>query len=86
MLLRPLTEPLPLPLQLRGRQALEALAGLNANEQLELACRSVVGVLGAARARFERAQGDREAYDTLCDAVEGWFRTEIEPLRFYRTQ
>lgn len=55
MLIRPLIEPLRLPLQLRGRQALEAPAGLNAREQLELACRSVVGVLAAARPRFEIA-------------------------------
>lgn len=33
MLLRPLTQPLPLALQLRGCLSLEALAGLNAQGQ-----------------------------------------------------
>jgi hypothetical protein len=79
MALRPLAEPLPPTLQFRGRQALEALAGLDACEQLELAFRTVLGVLKAARPRFE---GSREAFDALSDAVEEWFHAEVTPLRF----
>lgn len=86
MLLRPLTEPLPPRLQMRGWQTLEALDGLNAQEQLELACRTVVGVLKAARSRFERTREDRGSFDVLCDAVEDWFFAELAPLRFARTQ
>ncbi len=56
MLLRPLAEPLPFALQLRGRQSLEAFARLTAQEQLELACRNVLGVLAMARPRFERTR------------------------------
>ncbi|MEK6716174.1 MAG: hypothetical protein AABZ16_01615 [candidate division NC10 bacterium] len=56
MLLRPLAEPLPFALQLRGRQSLEAFAGLTAQEQLELVCRNVLGVLAMARPRFERTR------------------------------
>lgn len=56
MLLRPLAEPLPFALQLRGRQSLEAFAGLTAQEQLELACRNVLGVLAVPHARFERTR------------------------------
>ena len=76
MLIRPLTQSLPLALRRRGRQSLEALAGLKAHEQLELACRNVVGVLAVARASFERTREDQEAYDVLCDAVvrRGRFR------------
>jgi len=77
MLLRPLTHPLPIHLQVRGRESLEPLAGLNAQEQLEVACRNVVGILRAARPRFERNREDREAYDALCNAVEEWFQGEI---------
>lgn len=84
MLLRPLAQTLPLPLQCRGHQALEALAGLNAQEQLELACRIVAGVLAVARSRFEGTREDREAYDVLCDAVEGWFEAGVARLRFSR--
>lgn len=86
MLLRPLAEPLPPSLQMRGWQALEALEGLNAQDQLELACRTVVGVLKAARPRFEGSREDRESFDVLCDAVEDWFLEELAPLRFARTQ
>jgi len=85
-LLRPLSDPLPLPLQQRGCKSLEALAGLNAEEQLELGCRTVVGILAAARPRFDGSREDREAYDTLCDAVEEWLQMEIAPLRFARPQ
>jgi len=75
---------LPVHLQVRGWQSLESLAGLPADEQLELACRTVVGILAAARPLFIRTGEDREAYDVLCDAVEEWFQAEIMPLRFAR--
>ena len=84
MLFRRLSDTLPPPLQWRGREALEALNGLNAHEQLELACRTVLGILMAARSRFEKSGEDRGAYDTLCDAVEDWLRADIAPLRFAR--
>lgn len=86
MLLRPLSQPLPDHLQVRGWQSLESLVGLQADEQLELACRNVVGVLAVVRARFESRREDREASDVLCDAIEEWLRTEVAPLRFARTQ
>jgi hypothetical protein len=63
---------------------LEALDGLMADEQVEVACQLVVGVLKAARSRFDGSREDRESYDVLCDAVEDWFQTEIAPLRFTR--
>ena len=66
-LLRPLSEPLPLLLQQRGCKSLEALEGLNAHEHLELACRTVLGVLNAVRPRFRY---DNElVFNDLCDAV-----------------
>lgn len=66
-LLRPLSEPLSLPLQQRGCKSLEALEGLNAHEQLELARRTFLGVLNAVRPRFRY---DTElVFNDLCDAV-----------------
>lgn len=52
MVLRPLNHPLSPSLQRRGWQALKALAGLDAHEQLDLACRNVVGALAAVRFDF----------------------------------
>lgn len=82
LLLRPLSEPLPLPLQQRGCKSLEALEGLNAHEQLQLACRTVLGVLKAARPQF---RGDNElVFNAPCDAVLQWLKQEMKPLRFIR--
>ncbi len=80
--LRPLSEPLPPELQRRGRESLEALSGLDAKDQLELACRTVLGVLMAARTRF---QGENElVFNDLCAAVLQWLKQEMTPLRFAR--
>ncbi len=80
--LRPLSEPLPPELQRRGRECLEALSGLDAKDQLELACRTVLGVLMAAQPRF---QGENElVFNDLCAAVLQWLRQEMKPLRFAR--
>ncbi len=84
--LRPLAEPLPPPLQQRGQQLLEALDGLDAKDQLNLACRTVVTVLTAARPRFTESAQDQVSYNTLCDAVGQWCRREMQPLRFGRMQ
>jgi hypothetical protein len=82
--IRPLVEPLPLALQQRGQKILEALDGLDAKDQLEVACRTVVGVLMAARPRFTESARDQVAYNTLCDAVGQWRRREMQPLRYGR--
>ncbi len=85
MLLRPLGQ-LPPALQARVRLAGEALDGLTADEQLEVAGQLTVGIVRAARHPFARSAGDRAAYDPLCDTVEEWVTTEIYKLRFARTQ
>ncbi len=82
--LRPLAEPLPLALQQRGQKVLETLSGLDAKDQLELACRIVLAVLMAARPRF---QGENEiVFNDLCVAVLQWLKQEMKPLRFARPQ
>ncbi len=62
------------------------LEGLTADEQLEVASQLTMAILKAARQRFEASQGDRHAYNTLCDRVVEWFGEEIAALRFGRVQ
>ncbi len=57
--LRPLADPLPPALEQRGRKIREALEGLDAKDRLELACRTVLGVLMTARPRFRGGAGTR---------------------------
>jgi len=85
MLLRPLGQ-LPPALQARFHRALKELDGLMADEQLEVACQLVMGVLKAVRSRFENSPANRAAYNTLCDAVGDWLQAEIGRLRFARPQ
>jgi hypothetical protein len=70
MLVRPVYARLPPALQDRGRQALEALRGLNMREQLEVAARHVVRLVKAGRPHFEAETEKREAVDAVCDGVE----------------
>ncbi len=82
--LRPLSESLPPELQRRGRESLEALSGLAAKDQLELACRTVLGDLMATQPPF---QGENElVFNDLCAAVLQWLRQEVQSLRFARRQ
>ncbi len=84
--LRPLGDPHPSTLQQRGQKLLEALDGLDTKDQLEVACRTVVAVLMAARPRFTGSGQDQVVYNTLCDAVGEWLRREMGPLQFGRMQ
>ncbi len=78
--LRPLADPLPPALEQRGRKVLEALEGLDAKDQLELGCRTVLNVLTAAQPRF---RGVNElVFNDLCAAVLQWLKREMKPLRF----
>lgn len=79
---RPLSDPLPDEFNQSGRLALEALRRLNAYDQLELACRNLLGVLIAACPRSEGTKDNLRACDTLCDAVGGRVCAEISRLRF----
>ncbi len=78
--LRPLSESLPPALEQRGQKIREALEGLDAKDQLELSCRTVLGVLMTARPRF---RGENElVFNTLCAGVLQWLKREMKPLRF----
>ena len=61
MLLHPLKDPVPSPLAARGRAILGLLDDVSHAEALDLACRTLVGVLLAARPRFEDSTEDQAA-------------------------
>ena len=85
MLLHPLKDPVPPPLAARGRAILGLLDDVSHAEALDIACRTLVGVLLAARPRFEDTTEDQASYNTLCQHVEQWLKRELKPLRFRDT-
>jgi hypothetical protein len=86
VLLHPLKDPVPPPLAARSRAVLSMLAEVSHAEALDLACRTLVGALHAARPRFEESIADQARYNTLCLHVEQWVKRELKPLRFRDTQ
>jgi hypothetical protein len=74
----------PPALQVWFHQTLATPLWPNTDEQLEVACQLGIGILKAVRSRFATSRENRAAYDTLCDDVEEWLRTEITPLRCLR--
>ena len=85
MLLHPLKDSISPPLAARSRAILSLLAEVSHAEALGLACRTLVGVLLAARPRFEDTTEDQASYNTLCQHVEQWLKRELKPLRFRDT-
>jgi hypothetical protein len=82
VLLHPLKDPVPSPLAARGSAILGLLDEVSHAEALDLACRTLVGVLLAARPRFEDSTKDQASYSTLCKQVEQWAKREMQPIRF----
>ena len=82
MLLPPLKDPVSPPLAAGGRAILGLLADVSPTEALDLACRTLVGVLRAARPRCEDSLEDQPCYNTLCQEVEQGVKREMKPLRF----
>jgi hypothetical protein len=85
VLLHPLKDLVPPPLAARGRAILGLLDDVSHAEALDLACQTLVGVLLAARPRFEDSTKDQPSYNTLCLQVEQWVKRELKPLRFRDT-
>ena len=85
MLLHPLKDSILPPLAAHGRAILGLLDDVSHAEALDLACRTLVGVLLAARPRFEESIADQASYNTLCLHVEQWVKRELKPLRFRDT-
>ena len=82
MPLHPIKDPVLLPLAARGRAILGILDEVPHNVALDLACRTLVGVLIAARPRFEETAENQACHNTLCQQVEQWVKRELKPLRF----
>ena len=66
----------------RDRDILGILDEVSHAEALDLACRTLVGALLAARPRFEDSTKDQACYNTLCLQAEQWVKRELKPLRF----
>lgn len=64
MVLRPSNDPVPPALTSRGRAILGLLDEVSHAEALELACRTLVGVLRATRPKFEESLADQVSYNT----------------------
>ncbi len=61
---------------------LQSLDEVSHAEALDLACRTLVEVLLAARPRFEETIKDQVCHNTLGQQVEQWVKRELKPLRF----
>ncbi len=83
-MLTPIGEPLPQDLQDRGYHILETLEELGIEQQLNLACRTLLAVLLLRRPRPGAPKAQRDAFKTLCTEVQAWLRDEIAEMR--RTQ
>ncbi len=86
MLLDPLKDTVPSPPDARGRAILGLLDEVSHAEALDLACRTLVGILLDARPRFEESIADQASFNTLCLHVEQWVKREVKPLRFRDTK
>jgi hypothetical protein len=71
-------------LQDRGRHILDTLQGLPLEQQLDLACRTILAVLLAFQPDRSAPNAKRDAFKTICDGVQVWLKDEIAEMR--RTQ
>ena len=86
MLHHPLKDQVPSPLAARGRAIRGLLDGISHAEPLDLACRTLVGVLLAARPQFEDSTKDQASHNTLCREAQQWVKRELKPPRFRDTK
>jgi hypothetical protein len=80
-MLTPLSESLPPDLQARGYHILETLHGLPLEQQLNLACRTLLAFLLRYRPSPSAPKADRDALKTICDEVQVWLKEEIAEMR-----
>lgn len=74
-------EPLPVDLQKRGYRMLEMMHGLTLPQQLDLACRVLLGALIAFRPEPSAMKAQHDAFETICDGLEVWLKDEIAEIR-----
>jgi len=83
-MLTPLGTPLPQDLQDRGHHILDAPQGLRVEQQLNLACRTLLVVLLLRFPTPCAPKAKRDAFKTICVGVQVWLKGEIAEMR--RTQ
>lgn len=80
-MLTPIGTPLPHDLQARGYHTLETLQGLPVEQQLNLACRTLLAMLLLRRPTPSAPKAQRDAFKTICDEVQAWLKDEVGELR-----
>ena len=80
-MLTPIGTSIPQDLQDRGYHILETLQGLGVEQQLNLACRTLLAVLLMRRPTPSAPKARRDAFTTNCDEVQVWVKDEIAELR-----
>ena len=68
-------------LQDRGRHLLDTLQGLPLEQQLDLACRTILAVLLTFQPDRSAPKAKRDAFKTICDGVQVWLKNEIAEMR-----
>jgi hypothetical protein len=81
MMLTPLGTPLPQDLQDRGRHILDTLQGLPREQQLDVACRTILAVLLTFQPDRSAPKAKRDAFKMICDGVKIWLKDEIAKMR-----
>jgi hypothetical protein len=84
LMLTPIRQPLPQDLQDRGYHILATLPGLGAQQQLNLACRTLLAMFLLRRPSASAPKTQRDAFKTLCTGVQVWLREEIAEIQHVR--
>jgi hypothetical protein len=80
-MLSPFGTLLPQDLGDRGRQILDTLQGLPLEQQLDLACRTILAVLLTFQPDRSAPKAKRDAFRLICDGVQSWLKGEIAEMR-----
>jgi hypothetical protein len=80
-MLTPIGEPLPHDLQDPRYHILETLQGLGVEQQMNLACRTLLAVLLMRRPDPSAPKPQRNAFKTLCAELQVWLKDEIAARR-----
>jgi hypothetical protein len=81
-MLSPVGTLLSYDLQDRGRHILDTLRGLPGEQQLDLACRTILAVLLTFQPDRSAPKARRHALKTLCTEVHVWLKNEIAAMRW----
>jgi hypothetical protein len=65
----------------RGRHILDTLQGLPLEQQLDLACCTILAVLLTFQPERSAPKAKRDAFTTICDGVQVWLKDAIAEMR-----